>query len=106
MYSGPDRIFSFGLLRNTDDYGHSIGGLPLRTAVTYVSLFVIGFVFYSAMWTTAPIMVSDSPTYITAAESLSNFQLSQSRTPGYPILLILTGSTQKPTRELNVIGRV
>ena len=100
MYSGPDRIFSFGLLRNTDDYGYSIGGLPLRTAVTYVSLFVIGFVFYSAMWTTAPIMVSDSPTYITAAESLSNLQLSQSRTPGYPILLILTGSTQKPTREL------
>ena len=95
------RIFSYPLSQQTEmEHLQRIAGLPLRTAVAYGFLFVIAFVFYTAVWTTAPIMVSDSPTYTTAAESLSNLQLSQSRTPGYPLLLVLTGSTRTPTREL------
>ena len=45
-------------------------------------------------------MVSDSPTYLSTAQQLLNFNNSELRTPGYPLLLVLVGSAQSPNRAL------
>jgi hypothetical protein len=73
---------------------YTIAGLPLSTAIVYVSLFSVAFWFSSAVWTAAPFIVTDSPGYIRAAQDLSDFHVDQlnARPPGYPMLLVLTGS--------------
>ena len=75
-----------------------IVGLPAWTAATYGLLFVLAFVFYSVIWSHAPIAESDTGTYFKVAEDLANFHISQLhyRTPGYPLLLVLTGANQSP----------
>ena len=79
-----------------------VAGLPFRTAAVYALLFAVAFCFYSALWSSAPVMESDSWTYLTAAQDLSDFHIDrlQERTPGYPLLLLLTGSSQSPSRTL------
>ena len=81
---------------------HTIAGLPIRTAVIYASLFAVAFCFYSALWSKAPITQPDSGSYLRAARDLSDFHIdrAQERTPGYPILLLLTGSSESPNRAL------
>jgi len=74
----------------------TIGGLPFSTATIYALLFAISFSFYSLLWSNAPIMAPDSPSYLKAAEDLSDFHIDQlnTRPPGYPLLLILSGTTR------------
>ncbi len=81
---------------------HSIAGLPVRVAIIYALLFTFAFWFYSIMWVNAPVMGLDSGSYMRAAREFSDFRLDQlqERAPGYPLLLMLTGSTQSPTRRL------
>lgn len=49
---------------------------------------------YSILWSSAPVIVPDSDGYIRVAEDLQDGKLSSlhDRTPGYPILLLLTSS--------------
>jgi hypothetical protein len=81
---------------------HAIAGLPSRTAVFYVLLFTTSLLLYDALWQNAPLMEDDSPGYLRVARDLSGFRIDQLplRTPGYPLLLLLTGSSQAPTRKL------
>jgi hypothetical protein len=79
---------------------YTVASLPLSTALFYASLFAAAVWFYGASWPSAPIMDSDSPTYLSTAQRLLDFHISQERTPGYPLLLVLTGSSHSPTRML------
>jgi hypothetical protein len=80
----------------------TFAGLPVRSALVYTLLFSLVFLFYSVVWVNAPIMESDSETYMTAAQELTNFRINrlQRRPPGYPLLLVLTSSSQSPNRTL------
>src|SRR5262249_20070385 len=77
-----------------------IARLPLQTALIYGLFFAIAFWFYTASWVTGPIMASDSPEYLSTGQRLLNFQTSELRTPGYPLLIVLAGSAQSPNRTL------
>jgi hypothetical protein len=79
-----------------------VAGLPFRTAAVYALLFAVAFCLYSALWSSAPVMESDSWSYLGAAQDLSDFHIDQlqERAPGYPLLLALTGSSQSPNRTL------
>ena len=79
-----------------------LAGLPLRTAAVYASLFVIAFWFYTTLWSSAPVMMPDSASYLTAAQDLSDFRINElhERAPGYPLLLLLTRSSELPNRLL------
>jgi hypothetical protein len=81
---------------------HSVAGLPFRTATVYALLFAVAFGLYSVIWVKAPIMEPDSVSYLRAAQDLSDFHIDQlqERVPGYPILLLLTGSSHSPNRTL------
>src|SRR5262245_50863532 len=74
----------------------AIAGLPLSSAIIYVILFVIAFWSYTILWKNAPVMTPDSGSYLRTAQDLSDFHMDQlpGRTPGYPLLLVLTGSSQ------------
>ena len=79
-----------------------VAGLPFRVAVVYASLFAVAFWFYSVLWTSAPVMAPDSTSYLRAAQDISDYHIGQlqERAPGYPVLLVLTGSSRSPTRGL------
>jgi hypothetical protein len=79
---------------------YTVAGLPLATALFYASLFAAAVWFYGVLWPSAPIMVSDSSSYLSTAQRLLDFHISQERTPGYPLLLVLTGSSHSPNRVL------
>lgn len=78
--------------------GPMVAGLPFRSAAFYVLAFAVAFFFYSVIWSNAPIAVSDTGTYFKLAEELSNFHITKLhyRTPGYPLLLVLTGASRSP----------
>ena len=79
-----------------------VAGLPFRVALVYASLFAVAFWFYSVLWTSAPVMTPDSTSYLRAAQDISDYHIDQlqERAPGYPVLLVLTGSSRSPTRGL------
>ena len=72
----------------------TIGGLPIATAILYGVMFAVAFWFYDTTWTSAPIPTPDSPGYLRIAQDLSDFRIDQlnARPPGYPVLLVFTGS--------------
>jgi hypothetical protein len=80
----------------------TVAALPLQTAVFYAFIFTIAFWGYKSLWKDAPFQEPDSPSYIRVADDLSDFRLDHlnMRPPGYPLLLVLTRSSQKPTRTL------
>lgn len=80
----------------------TIAGLPVRTAVFYFVLFATALLVYGALWRNAPLMEDDSKGYLSVAQDLSAFRLTRLhlRTPGYPVVLVLTGSSDTPTRAL------
>ncbi len=96
MPAGPEKASSHGARMLT------VAALPLRTAVFYAFLFAIGFGTYTTWWKDAPVLAPDSPGYLRVARDLSDLRVDQLniRPPGYPFLLVLTGSSQKPTRVL------
>ena len=76
----------------------TVAGLPVRAALFYLLLFAVALGFYSAIWPSAPIAYSDSPGYLGFAQDLSDLHIDQLqfRTPGYPLLLVLTGASRSP----------
>ena len=80
----------------------AVAGLPARQALIHVLLFAAAFCFYGALWSKAPATQPDSGSYLRLAQDLSDFHIdrAQERTPGYPVLLLLTGSSQSPNRGL------
>jgi len=76
---------------------------PARAdTLAVLALLSAAFIVYSVFWRQAPLMLPDSPTYMSLARDIEHLHLSHlpSRTPGYPLLLLLTGSEEKPTRSL------
>jgi hypothetical protein len=84
----------------------TIAGLPRRVAVSYTAFIILAFAFYSLAWANAPLTEGDSAGYLRAAQDLADFHVDQlqQRAPGYPVLLVLTGSSQAPTRTLFVVS--
>jgi hypothetical protein len=85
---------------------YTIAGLPLLTAIVCAALFSIAFYSYTLLWKNAPVIMPDSFGYLAAAQDLSDFHMDQlqGRTPGYPILLLLTQSSQSPGRILFLVS--
>jgi hypothetical protein len=80
----------------------TVAGLPIPTAVLYVLFFAVAFWVYTTLWRQAPVMASDSGGYLAVASDLADFRIDHlhNRTPGYPLLLLLTGSSEVPNRAL------
>src|SRR6266581_4473039 len=80
----------------------TIAGLPIPTAILYVLLFAIAFWVYTTLWRQAPVMTSDSGGYLAVASDLMDFRIDylHNRTPGYPLLLLMTASSEVPQRVL------
>ena len=78
------------------------GASPFRLALVLLVQCAVAWSFYSLVWSDAPVSVPDSPGYLRAAQDLSDFHLDelQQRAPGYPLLLLLTGSQHSPGRTL------
>jgi hypothetical protein len=72
----------------------TVAGLPIPTAVLYALLFVVAFWVYTTLWWQAPVMADDSGGYLKVASDLADFRIDylHNRTPGYPLLLLLTAS--------------
>lgn len=81
-------------------------GLPASLAVLCLGLFLVFFCFYFSVFKTAPILTPDSHEYMQVAQDLSDFHLDNlhHRTFGYPLLLLLTGSSVAPTKALFVVS--
>lgn len=84
----------------------TILGLPRKIALLYVILFITAMITYLLLWPNAPIIEADSPGYMEVAQDLEDLHIDQlhGRTPGYPLLLLLTGSSRTPTRTLFVVS--
>jgi len=80
----------------------TVAGLPIPTAVLYALLFVVAFWVYTTLWWQAPVMADDSGGYLKVASDLADFRIDylHNRTPGYPLLLLLTASGEVPKRIL------
>jgi hypothetical protein len=70
--------------------------------LAYLVLFALAFAGYSVAWPDAPVRSSDTSGYLAAAQDWSDGHLDklQDRTPGYPLLLLVTGSATSPRRAL------
>lgn len=74
-----------------------------HAAISLALFYVAVVLFYATLWPAAPLLASDSPGYLEVAKDLSpdlSLDDLHMRTPGYPVLLLLTGSSQQPTRLL------
>jgi len=76
--------------------------LDRHVALAYFGLFILAFAFYALVWPDAPLAGIDTPRYSDAARDMADFRIDQLqfRTPGYPLLLLATGSAEKPGRLL------
>jgi hypothetical protein len=77
-------------------------GLPRTVASIYLLGFALALVVYGLAWRDAPVLDGDSAQYLDVAADLADGRLDELhlRTPGYPLLLALTGSWHAPTRAL------
>ena len=79
-----------------------VGPEPLKRSeiLIVLGLFLAAFVVYSLAWPGAPVMTLDGPSYMRLAQDIRNFSLRELplRTPGLPLLLILTGSAEHVNR--------
>jgi hypothetical protein len=96
--AGSEGFTSTEFLRRHSQFA----GLPLPTATMYGLLFMFAAWFYMAAWPSAPVLVPDSSSYLALAQDLSDLSLDRihSRAPGYPAFLILSRSTEAPSRAL------
>jgi len=74
----------------------------MPTAALYTLLFAIAFWTYTTLWPQAPVMTSDSGGYLAVASDFRDFRIDylHYRPPGYPLLLLLTASSEAPSRTL------
>jgi hypothetical protein len=71
---------------------------PRRTDILVILTLLVGaLIVYALVWPSAPIMTPDGYSYVRLAHDLRNLTLSELslRTPGLPLLLILTDSTER-----------
>jgi hypothetical protein len=89
------------LLSPAVEANKGLATLTRRWLLLLVILIVAG-IFYAVIWKDAPYIANDSGEYMRTADDLSDFQLSElrERTPGYPLFLLLMGSTEKPSQAL------
>jgi hypothetical protein len=75
--------------------------LHRRTKWAIAAALTVAFFAYAIAWPTAPVATNDSPSYLRVANDIRHLRLTElhERTPGYPLLLVLTGSVQQPTRS-------
>ena len=74
---------------------------PPRTAVAALgALFAVLLLAYALAWPQAPVVTKDGPSYMQLARDVGSLHLNtlSIRTPGLPLLLLLTGSAERPTR--------
>jgi hypothetical protein len=83
-------------------------GFDRQAAVLYFGLFLLAFFAYASLWRSAPLIGVDTPRYLDAARDLADFHIDQLqfRTPGYPLLLLATGSAEKPVRLLFYVSLI
>lgn len=76
--------------------------MKTKSLLLIVVILIIAGIFYSFAWPEAPLTVEDTRGYLPVAADLADGRLEKLhfRTPGYPLILLLTGSTQAPTRGL------
>lgn len=77
----------------------SFGAIALKVcAVMALGMFVLA----AAWWSDAPYMANDSHAYVAFAADMADGHVSKLhlRSPGYPLLLLLTGSTAQPSSAL------
>jgi hypothetical protein len=81
-------------------------GLPSRVAAWYAAVFLCSVVAYGALWSSAPLRDGDSDQYLEVARDLADGRLDvlHVRSPGYPLLLTITGSGESATRALFYIS--
>ena len=80
-------------------------GVPKATAGWLGLLLGTGALYFTTLWGTTPAYVSDTQAYQYLASRLAALQIDQLpyRTIGYPIILVLTGSTDHLTPMLYVV---
>jgi hypothetical protein len=74
--------------------------------IRFILLLVLYLAFYGGLWRGAPAQMADTRKYQEVAQDLADGRLDRVhyRTPGYPVLLALTGSAEHPTRALYHAG--
>ncbi len=77
----------------------------LRPWLALAAVLLLAFLFYLWLWPQAPVAGNDTNPYLDIARDLRDFRLDEFhvRAPGYPWLLMLSGSAEKPTRLLFII---
>jgi hypothetical protein len=95
-----------GISADTRGHEESAAGLPRRTAARAALLMVLAVAAYPIVWRDAPLHDGDSPQYLVVARDLRDFRLDtlHDRTPGYPLLIVLTDSVEEQGRALLVTG--
>lgn len=76
--------------------------MKTKSLLLIIAILIIAGILYSIAWPEAPLTVEDTRGYLPVAADLADGQLEKLhfRTLGYPLILLLTGSTQAPTRAL------
>lgn len=71
-----------------------------RTAIQAGLILAAAWAFYFLFWPEAPTSSPDSPSYLRLAQDILRLRLTELpvRTPGFPLLLVLTGSAQQAGR--------
>ncbi len=79
--------------------------IPVKHAVIFIICMICVTALYLLIWQDAPITGKDSLVYMEIARDLNDFELDKfyERTIGYPILLLLTGSSTQPTDLLFLV---
>src|SRR6187551_1225600 len=74
----------------------------LSTSIWLALLVAVVLACYVRAWPEAPIVDGDSPQYMEVARDLTDFRLDElhDRSPGYPLLVMLTGASTRPARPL------
>jgi hypothetical protein len=82
--------------------------LSPRLGRVLFALAIAATISYAALWHAAPILSSDSFGYMRLATDLRHLHISEfhQRTPGYPLLLLLTGSASSPTGALFYVSLI
>lgn len=83
-----------------------LAGLPFKTGLILLAFLTAAVILYAAAWSEAPVKARDSEGYLKVARDLLDFRLDELhlRTPGYGLLLALTGSAHEPGRALFFVG--
>ncbi len=79
--------------------------LAIRPYGVVIVVLAIAFGAYLYLWPDAPYATHDTPGYVAAAHDLADGRIDalQDRTPGYPLLLLISGAPNGEARALFVV---